>query len=199
MTPRAVLFMYIGNLEPYQGIDLLIDSMALLHVQRPTDRLVIIGGADAHVADYRKRVERLGLNDVVELRGPLPVARLPELLSEADVLVSPRIKGSNTPMKIYTYLDSGKPVVATRLFTHTQVLTDAVAMLAEPNPEAFAAAMATLAGDPELRAALGTRGRELVRTTYSPDAFQRTLDSIYGYVETRIATPPPPVSEPPRT
>ena len=192
MTPRAVLFMYIGNLESYQGIDLLMDSMALLHVQRPTDRLVIVGGADGHVATYRKRVARLGLNDVVELRGPLPVAHLPELLREADVLVSPRIKGSNTPMKIYTYLDSGKPVVATRLFTHTQVLTDAVAMLAEPNPEAFAAAMATLAGDPAMRDALGTRGRELVRTTYSPDAFQRTLDSIYGYVETRIATPPPP-------
>jgi len=199
MTPPAVLFMYIGNLEPYQGIDLLMDSMAVLHAQRTTDRLVIIGGADDHVAAYRRRVARLALDDVVELRGPLPVARLPELLREADVLVSPRIKGNNTPMKIYTYLDSGKPVVATRLFTHTQVLTDAVAMLAEPNPEAFAAAMATLAGDPELRAALGTRARELVRTTYSSDAFQRTLDSIYGYVETRIATPPPPVSEPPRT
>lgn len=190
MTPRAVLFMYVGNLEPYQGLDLLLDSMALLHAQRPADRLVIIGGSAGHVAAYRKRAARLQIDGVVELRGPQPVARLLEILREADVLVSPRIKGTNTPMKIYSYLDSGKPVLATRLFTHTQVLTDAVALLAEPHPEPFAAAMARLAGDPALRAALGARGRELVRTSYSEDAFKQTLDTIYAYVEARTATTP---------
>ena len=39
-----------------------------------------------------------------------------------DVLVSPRSRGTNTPLKIYQYLRSGKPIVATRLLTHTQVL-----------------------------------------------------------------------------
>ena len=45
-------------------------------------------------------------------------------LLAADVLVSPRLKGLNTPMKIYSYLDSGSAVLATRLRTHTQVLDD---------------------------------------------------------------------------
>ena len=41
----------------------------------------------------------------------------------ADILRPPRIRGTNTPLKIYSYLRSGKPIVATNLLTHTQVLT----------------------------------------------------------------------------
>ena len=48
------------------------------------------------------------------------------------MLVSPRLKGLNTPMKIYSYLDSGSAVLATRLRTHTQVLDDRLAYLVDP-------------------------------------------------------------------
>ena len=54
------------------------------------------------------------------------------------MLTSPRSKGTNTPLKIYQYLRSGKPIVATRLLTHTQVLDDDTAMLTAPDPQAFA-------------------------------------------------------------
>ena len=36
----------------------------------------------------------------------------PALFEAADVLVSPRIRGNNTPMKIYSYLESGKAILA---------------------------------------------------------------------------------------
>ena len=62
--------------------------------------------------------------------------RVARLLGEADVLVSPRLKGLNTPMKIYSYLDSGTAVLATRLRTHTQVLDDRTAYLVDPVSEA---------------------------------------------------------------
>ena len=54
--------------------------------------------------------------------GERPAAEIPAYLLAADVLVSPRSRGTNTPLKIYQYLRSGKPIVATRLLTHTQVL-----------------------------------------------------------------------------
>ena len=53
-----------------------------------------------------------------------------------DILVSPRIRGTNTPLKIYSYLRSGKPIVATDLLTHTQVLSPDVARLVAPDADA---------------------------------------------------------------
>ena len=68
------------------------------------------------------------------------------------MLASPRIRGTNTPLKIYSYLRSGKPIVATNLITHTQVLTPDIALLVEPEAEAFAAGLARLIDDPAARA-----------------------------------------------
>lgn len=184
---RPVCFMYVGNLEAYQGIDLLLESFVLLHAQRPSDQLVIIGGTPADVENYRQRAAGLKIAAAVELRGAQPVARIAEFLREADILVSPRIKGTNTPMKIYSYLDSGKPIIATNLFTHTQVLTPEVAKLPAPEPAAFAAAMRELAEDPQLRQQLGQKGHELVRARYSPDAFRQSMDRLYTVVETEVA------------
>ncbi len=58
--------------------------------------------------------------------------------------MSPSDLGANTPMKVYSYLDSGRPVLATRLPTHTQVMTDDIAELADPNPQTSADAMSRL-------------------------------------------------------
>ena len=57
------------------------------------------------------------------------------------MLVSPRIAGTNTPLKLYAYLKTGKPIVATDLPTHTQVLTSQTALLAPPDPRAFGQAL----------------------------------------------------------
>ncbi len=183
---EGIVFMYIGNLEAYQGIDLLLHAFALHHCIRPADRLVIIGGVPADVARYRDMVNGLGLNASVELRGHQPVERMAEFFAEADVLVSPRIKGTNTPMKIYSYLDAEKPVLATDLFTHTQVLTPEVAVLVKPEPVAMAEGMRHLAESAARRAELAQRGKDMMRERYSLDAFQRSLDEMYSYVESAV-------------
>jgi glycosyltransferase involved in cell wall biosynthesis len=53
-------------------------------------------------------------------------------------LVSPRSEGTNTPLKVYEQLASGIPLVATNIYSHTQVLNDSVAFLVKPNSEAMA-------------------------------------------------------------
>jgi len=186
MNSDTVRFMYIGNLELYQGIDLLIAAFALHYCVRPHDRLIIIGGVPDDVAKYREKVDSLGLSTGVEFRGHQPVSMMAQFFQEADVLVSPRIKGTNTPMKIYSYLDAGKPVLATDLFTHTQVLDSSVAELAKPEPEDFAEGMLRLAANPDHREQLSLKGRELVRTKYSKEAFKKSLDEIYTFVESSL-------------
>jgi glycosyltransferase involved in cell wall biosynthesis len=170
--------LYVGNLESYQGIDLLIESFARLP-QPFSAQLVIVGGAPEHVEKYKRLAEIRDVGDLVHLIGPRPLSDMAVLMDEADVLVSPRIHGTNTPMKIFSYMASGKAILATDLFTHTQVLDQETAALAAPTPPAFAAAMATLIADPEQRQRLGAAAQRAVQTKYSLDVFQRTLNELY--------------------
>lgn len=179
-------FMYIGNLESYQGIDLLLESFARALKIRESLELVVVGGAPGPVEHYRRRSAQLGLGQSVTFLGPHPISELPALCRQAGALVSPRIRGDNTPMKIYTYLDSGRPVLATDLPTHTQVLTPEVALLAEPNPDAMAAAMVRLARDADLRERLATQARALVRSKYNRRAFETAINELYDFVESAL-------------
>jgi len=89
----------------------------------------------------------------------------------ADVLISPRIIGSNTPLKIYTYLRSGKPIIATNLCTHTQVLNSTVAVLVHPEPAAMAKGILTVLHDPLLSKRIGQNALSLFKEKYSFDNF----------------------------
>jgi glycosyltransferase involved in cell wall biosynthesis len=96
---------------------------------------------------------------------------MPAYLLAADLLVSPRSRGTNTPLKIYQYLRSGKTIVATRLLTHTQVLSDQTAILTGATPQEFADGILAGLTDRDRATAIGARARELAETKYSYEAY----------------------------
>lgn len=188
------IMLYVGNLEKYQGIDLLLQSFQLALAEGCHGNLVIIGGTVDTIAAYKKYAEELQIADCTFFCGPRPVELLGHYLAQADILLSPRVQGNNTPMKLYSYLDSGKVVLATSLLTHTQVLTDDFACLVEPSQQSMAAGMVRLLGDPELCARLGTEGRRVAQGNYSRSAFRSKLTDFYSRIF--AALPPPPVYQP---
>jgi len=179
-------FLYIGNLERYQGLDLLLDSFALLLKSGVKATLVIAGGKEADIRHYQKKAGIVGLGENVRFLGPWPIGRMAELFALADVLVSPRIQGNNTPMKIYSYLQAGKPILATDLPTHTQVLTTELAMLAPPTPEGFAAGMRRLIEHPDQGQELVRRAKTLADAQYSFPVFERTVRELYAWIEHQV-------------
>jgi len=183
----GTMFLYLGNLEPYQGIDLLLRSFALAREQIPDAVVVVAGGRETDISRYKAVTAQLGLSGSVHFTGPRPVAEMASLFAEADVLLSPRVQGGNTPMKVYSYLDSGKAVLATRLSTHTQVMDDSIALLADPDPASFAAGMVRLGKDPSLRAKLGQAAHRLAQEYYSPAAYERAFDSLYDWIAQKLA------------
>jgi glycosyltransferase involved in cell wall biosynthesis len=187
VKPESLVAMYVGNLERYQGIDLLLDGFQHTLARLPTAHLVIVGGLKADVDHYRRRANHLGIGEQVHFLGPRPISALDALLRRADVLVSPRLKGLNTPMKIYSYLDSGTAVLATRLRTHTQVLDDRTAYLVAPEPQALGDGLAHLLNDPGLRSRLASEAKAYVQQEFTPEAAQRKLDSFYSMMETKAA------------
>jgi glycosyltransferase involved in cell wall biosynthesis len=167
-TPIVV---YTGTFEAYQGLDLLFASMRHVLTGCPGARLVLAGGRSDQIEAAREQAEREGIAAATIFAGQRPAEEIPAFLDAADVLVSPRSLGTNTPLKIYQYLRAGRPIVATRLITHTQVLNDDVAILTDATAEGFARGIATALADPDRARAIGARARHLADTKYSYDAY----------------------------
>ena len=168
----APLALYTGTFEAYQGVDMLIDAVAILAKQRPDARVLVVGGEPAQVEQAKARARLPARRRSMVFTGQQPAKEIPGFVQAADLLVSPRIRGTNTPLKIYSYLRSGKPIVATNLLTHTQVLTPEIARLVDPKPEPFAAAILELIERPDERARLSDRRPRLVaQEKYSRESY----------------------------
>ncbi|MEM7220584.1 MAG: glycosyltransferase family 4 protein [Pseudomonadota bacterium] len=182
----AHLSMYVGNLERYQGIDLMLEGFAASRANAMNCHLIIIGGSAASIEHYRQRADVLGLRDNAHFLGPQPVQNLGVLMGYADVMVSPRTSGANTPLKLYSYLDSGKPVLATDLPTHTQVVDNTQALLVAPSVQAMADGFDRLFDDGEIASEIAERARRLVREKHSLQVFRRELLAIYAHISANI-------------
>jgi glycosyltransferase involved in cell wall biosynthesis len=189
---RAAI-VYTGNLESYQGIELLLPAFARVASMRSKPVLVLVGGSPAQIDGVRARAAALGIDaDRVLLTGQRPADEMPEWMAMGTMLVSPRLHGGNTPLKLFSYMWSGVPIVATNLPTHTQVLDAECAVLCEPGAEEMASAMIAVLDDPSRFASLGAMARARVVRDYSREAFRRKLLAAYETltpaVRSRVAT-----------
>jgi glycosyltransferase involved in cell wall biosynthesis len=146
-SPAEKIILYAGNFQSYQGIPLLLEAAALLKGE-PV-RLLMVGDTPEAVARMRDKARELGIDGQVSFTGQVPPEMVPEFVAMADALVSPRLSGTNTPLKIYSFLKSGKPLVATDLWTHSQVLTQDLAFLVPPDAESLAGALRQALFTPE--------------------------------------------------
>ena len=171
LAADSPVVLYTGTFEAYQGLDLLFAAARVVLAARPDARFVLAGGRPEQIDRAKEQAREQGVADSVVFAGQRPAEEIPEYLDAADVLVSPRSHGTNTPLKIYQYLRSGRPIVATRLLTHTQVLDDEVSFLTAATPEGFAAGILTALSDRARAQEVGERARRLAETKYSYEAY----------------------------
>lgn len=173
---RVVL--YTGTFEAYQGLDMLFGALARLRESHPDIVGLIVGGSPNQVEAARATATRLGARAI--FTGQRPPAEIPHFVDACDILASPRISGTNTPLKIYSYLRTGRPMVATRLLTHTQVLDDESAVLVEPRPDAFAAGLQRVLDDKALAARIVAGAQALASTKYSRARYLEKTRQAYA-------------------
>jgi glycosyltransferase involved in cell wall biosynthesis len=175
LPENARLVVYAGTLEPYQGIELLLQAFTGVRRREPRAFLLVVGGSSAQVEHFRELANELGLQGQYHFTGRLSQERAREHSRRADVLVSPRIDGTNTPLKIYEQLASGIPLVATDIPAHSQILSPEVAFLASPEPEPFSDALvAALTRDDE-RSRRVEAARRLYQERYSRAVYRERL------------------------
>jgi glycosyltransferase involved in cell wall biosynthesis len=183
---RCVL--YAGTFEPYQGLDLLVEASPRVVDTRGDVRFLCAGGNNRQVDSIKSLARQLGVAEYFVFPGTLPPEEVECLVKGASVLVSPRISGTNTPLKIYSYLRSGVPILATRVLSHTQVLTDDVALLVEPRPEALSAGILRLMDDETLCTRLAQNALRLAHECYSEEAYRRKVGAVFSFLAAKSKT-----------
>jgi len=184
---QGKICMYIGNLESYQGLDFLLASFELVIKKLPDAKLVIIGGEDEDIEKYKNITKQLFFDGNVLFMGKRPVSLIGAYMKQADLLVSPRIHGVNTPMKIYSYIDSGTAVLATDRLTHNQVLTSSISCLSDVSEEAFSNNMVLLLNNDALRNELAVNAKKYVRSEHSYESYENTLTDLYNDIESELS------------
>lgn len=173
---------YAGTLEPYQGIDILLPAFRIFSKSQPDYRLVIVGGNAIQVEKYSELARSCGIADRCTLTGQVSQAAAKHYCSLASILVSPRKHGTNTPLKVYEQLASGIPLVATRIYSHTQVLDEGVAFLVEPTPEEMAKGLLAAADEREGREK-ASQAQSLYAEKYSRDVYTEKMGRLFSYLE----------------
>lgn len=168
---------YIGRLDGWKGTDTLMEAASLLpqHI-----RLMIIGGESQEVEQYKKQYP-----DILFL-GYRPYRELAHNQAAVDVLVLPNTAKQKisthftSPLKLFTYMASGRPIIASNLSSIKEVLNESNALLIEPDsPHAIAEAIVWLAEHQEEGGALAAQARKDV-DAYS---WQNRAKKIEEFVE----------------
>jgi len=183
--------LYTGTFEPYQGIDLLIRAACEVVRQMPKTTFLLVGGRPDQVAYYQQVAQQQGVAASFVFVGAVPPERIRDFYAVADVLVSPRLEGNNTPLKIYSYLRSGVPIVATDHLTHTQVLNQEVAVLTAIDPSSLAQGILRVLTNGALAGRLASAAQKLAEERYSPAVYYAKLRALLERMTNGLTAQPP--------
>ena len=170
LPTKDPIVLYAGTLYwAWKGVRTLIEAQ---RISGDKAWLVIVGGSPLprHLEEMKSLVESLGLRRVI-LTGFVPPAQVPAYLQAADVLVLPNSGAAEisrlytSPLKLFEYLASGRPIIASDLPSIREILTHGRdGWLVPPDdPSALAAGITTLLDAPDLGAALARQGRAIAR------------------------------------
>lgn len=178
LPSEARVVVYTGNFESYQGLDLLMQAIPSVCAIASDVHFLLVGGEVRHREALQAKVPK-DLRERVHMPGVLPMENMPACLTLASVLVSPRTKGTNTALKVYGYMQAGKPIVATDLPTHTQVLNDSNAYITPCSPEGLADGLLRALSQPVDAMARARQAAKDVDEKYGLDRFYRQVRELY--------------------
>ncbi len=125
--PGPLRLVYVGTVSKPRGRDLMLEAIRLVNRGQPLAHLTLVGANDDEIGYCRRYAERLGISGMLEVRGRVSGEEIPAILCEADAGLclwedQPWWR-FNPPTKLFEYLVSGLPVLASDIRTHTQYVT----------------------------------------------------------------------------
>lgn len=185
---RPPVIAAVGRLVEKKGLGDLLEAVALLRARGREVQVQLVGtGALAEV--LAEQVRRLGLTDVVTLRGALPQGEVRAVVQEAAVFAAPCVVGADgnrdgLPTVLLEAMALGTPCVATPVTGIPEVIVDGVSGLLVPehDPAALARALARLLDDGELREDLAVAARVRVAADFDTRRQAAAVAALFGPV-----------------
>jgi glycosyltransferase involved in cell wall biosynthesis len=170
---------FVGLFYPWHGVRFLAEAFVRFHRHHADSRLVLVGDGEEASA-VRSLLDRNGAMEAAYFAGMVRRAQAPRFMAAADVLVSPHAKVHRfigSPIKVFEYMASGKPIIATRVAQLEEILSDGeTALLVPPeDPVAMADALKRLYDDRELGQRLGANARAVAGAEHSWEARMAAL------------------------
>jgi len=170
---------YTGTYERYQGLTMALECVEIVAKQYPRAIFIFVGAKNQQAREWTEIARDMNLQEHVLFLDVVPPAECMVYLAYAGVLISPRLDSTTTPLKIYSYLHANRPIVATNITAHTQVLSPETAVLVEPNKEAFAEGILRVLGDPELAECIANNALESAKQKFSHQDYISKVKQIY--------------------
>jgi len=166
---------YCGDLNPKDGIDILIKSFKIINNKYPLLKLFIIGDNNdsSIISSIKSLIHKLKIDDNVILTGRVLRDDMPGLLCNATALCLSRPSSIQAhggfPTKLGEYLATGKPVIVTNVGEIPIYLTDEInALIAEPdNIDHFASKINFVLSYPERAKEIGEKGKSVARNNFN--------------------------------
>ena len=109
---------YAGSVVDWAGLDLVIETFALLKKKIPWIKLRIVGDGEDK-GKLERLVDNLSLQDTVFFTGRLPYGQMAELLCKCCVGLSmfkpTKVAAFASPLKLFDYMAAGIPIIATNI------------------------------------------------------------------------------------
>jgi len=177
-----IVVLFVGNLQPFKGLHLLIDAIAEIRDENIV--LLVVGGGYGE-AHYKAQARNKGIEDRVIFAGPRsPDEDLPLFYNLADFLVLPSTHSESFGLVVLESMASGKPVIVSALTGPSHLVSDGedglITRVNDPND--LKKKIEYLAAQPEKSKMMGLTAREKVSRKYRwysiGDKLEQTLKEI---------------------
>jgi glycosyltransferase involved in cell wall biosynthesis len=156
-----------------------LESVSIVAKQYPNVIFIFVGAKNEQARDWTDKAEEMNIKDHVMFLDVVAPDESMVFLAYATVLISPRLNGTSTPLKTYSYLHSGKPIVATNITSHTQVLSPETAVLVEPNKDAFAQGIIRVIQNPEFANCIGNNAYKFAQEKFNFQSYMDKVAQVY--------------------
>ncbi len=174
-SPYLLKIIYFGTLSPWQGVNLAVESLALINREFPACLTVIGQARDYQIKTIKQLALKLGVADRLNILAPMPQTQLVKHIHACDVILAPLTPNDRNlvqgccPLKILEGMATGIPVIASDLPVVRELGEDGVHfLLVKPgSAKSIKDAVLRLQNHPELAMQLAIKARQRIEDYYT--------------------------------